>query len=86
MAKVQQHTTQLQTIFQFLERNVATGSEVSKATGVPHKNFTRYKRDLEKSGRLVEIKKDVCPVTGFKAWFVTCDKSKFPPQNQLRLW
>lgn len=86
MVKIQKQRTQLQNIFCFLKKNVATASQVSAATNVPHKNICRYKRDLEMAGLLAEIKKDKCPITGFKAWFITCDPSKFPNRKQLSLW
>jgi hypothetical protein len=59
---------QLVTIFQYLEENVATASMVSNDTGIPQKNICRYKRDLEKAGRLWEIEKNLCRRTGYKAW------------------
>ena len=51
------HLNQLQTIFQFLQKEVATASMVSDATGIYQKNICRYKRDLERAGRLWEIEK-----------------------------
>jgi hypothetical protein len=79
--------TQLQTIFQYLQKNVATASMVSKATGVPQKNICRYKRDLEKAVRLWETEKKLCAVTGFKAWYITTNPDKAPKHlvNQLTL-
>ncbi len=78
-------TTQLETIFQYLNKKVATATMVSKATSIPQKNITRYKRDLEKNGLLKEIEKKPCKITGFKAWFITCNPDKFPANNQLKL-
>jgi hypothetical protein len=68
--------SQLQTIFQYLLTNVATASMVSESTGIPQKNITRYKRDLELNNMLWEIEKKICQKTGFKAWYLTTDKSK----------
>ena len=68
--------TQLQTIFQYLKKNVATASMVAKATKVPQKNICRYKRDLEKAGRIWETVKTTCKETGFKAWYLTTDPAK----------
>jgi hypothetical protein len=84
--KDKQHTNQLQTIFQYLLENIATASMIAKATGVYQKNICRYKRDLEKAGRLWEIEKKPCKETGFRAWYLTTDKSKAPncsPQLNL---
>lgn len=77
--------SQLQTIFHYLKEHVATASMVSDATGIPQKNICRYKRDLEQAGRLWEIEKKDCQLTGFKAWYLTTDESNAPKSNQLKL-
>lgn len=79
--------SQLETIFQFLKENIATASMVADATGIYQKNICRYKRDLEKAGRLWEIEKTVCKKTGFKAWYLTTDETKAPNHSpQLNLF
>jgi hypothetical protein len=78
--------TQLQTIFQHLYNNSATASMVTAATGVPQKCVTRYKRDLEKTGRLWEIEKTYCQRTGYRAWYLTTNPDKAPKCDlQLKL-
>ncbi|WP_017732239.1 hypothetical protein [Nafulsella turpanensis] len=78
---------QLKTIFQYLEEHVATASMVSAATGIPQKNICRYKRDLEKAGRLWEIEKKQCKHTGFKAWYITTNPGNAPGcSTQLTLF
>jgi hypothetical protein len=78
---------QLQTIFQYLEENIATASMVSEETGIPQKNICRYKRDLENTGRLWEIEKKLCKKTGFRAWYLTTNKDKAPNcSTQLNLF
>jgi hypothetical protein len=84
--KNKQFRTQLQTIFEYLHEHIATASMVTDATGVPQKNITRYKRDLEKAGRLWEIEKKLCKKTGFRAWYLTTDPSKAPISSQLNLF
>ena len=77
---------QLQTIFHYLKEHEATASMVADATGIYQKNICRYKRDLEKAGRLWEIVKTTCKKTGFKAWYLTTDETKAPnssPQINL---
>ncbi len=69
-------STQLETIFQYLIKNIASASMISKETGIPQKNICRYKRDLEKAGKLWETEKIKCDVTGFKAWRLTTDPNK----------
>ena len=81
------HLNQLKTIFQYLQHHVATASMVTDATGIPQKCITRYKRDLEKAGRLWEITKAYCKKTGRKAWYLTTDPDKAPKRaNQLNLF
>ena len=80
-------SNQLKTIFDYLQKNIVTASMVSKETGIPQKNICRYKRDLEQSGRLWELYKTNCKLTGFKAWYLTTDPDKVPNHSkQLRLF
>lgn len=78
---------ELQTIFQYLQKQVCTASMLSAETGIPQKNICRYKRDLEKAGRLWEIAKSTCKKTGFKAWYLTTNPENAatlsPQSNQL---
>ena len=79
--------TQKQTIFQYLQTHMATASMVSDATGIPQKNITRYKRDMELSGILFETEKKRCEKTGFMAWFLTTNPELFSSINkQLTLF
>lgn len=78
---------QLQTIFHYLLEHIATASMVADATGVYQKNICRYKRDLEKAGRIWEIEKKPCKKTGFKAWYLTTNPDKAPKHSpQLNLF
>lgn len=79
------HFNQLQTIFQYLQKHVATASMVSDATGIYQKNICRYKRDLEKAGLLFEVEKRTCQQTGFKAWYLTTDPAKAPKSSSSQL-
>ena len=84
-AKDNYFQTQLMTLFHYLEINIATASMVCANTSVPHKNFTRYKRDLEKIGRLWEIEKRTCKHTGHKAWYLTTNPQLRPPTSITQL-
>ena len=84
--KNRQFKSQLKTIFQYLQKHTATASMVAAATGVPQKNICRYKRDLEKAGRLWEVEKKPCKHTGFKAWYLTTNPAKAPVNTQLTLF
>jgi hypothetical protein len=78
---------QLLIVHKYLEEHVATASMVAEATGIYQKNICRYKRDLEKTGRLWEVKKDICKRTGFKASYLTTDQTKATNVNhQLGLF
>jgi hypothetical protein len=87
-ATEQDFKNQLTTFFEYLQQQVATASMVAEETGIPQKNLCRYKRDLEKSGRLWVIEKRLCQLTGFRAWYLTTDPEKAPTQknNQLKLF
>lgn len=84
-SKDNRHSTQLKTIFQYLQENVATASMVTDATGVPQKCITRYKRDLEKAGNLWEVTKTYCKKTGFKAWYLTTNPKNAPSNSFTQL-
>jgi hypothetical protein len=84
--KEQVFRNQLKTIFQYLNEHTATAAMVSAATGIPHKNICRYKRDLEKAGRLWEVEKKLCKQTGFKAWYLTTNPEKAPIENPKNLF
>lgn len=70
-------SNQEKTIFNYLQNHIATASMVSDATGIPQKNITRYKRDLEKRGLLFEVEKKLCKKTGFRAWYISTNKNLF---------
>ena len=76
---------QIQIIYNYLLENTATASMLSEATGIPQKNITRYKRKLEKAGKLWEVKKATCKKTGFKAFYLTTDPANAPKSNNNQL-
>lgn len=79
-------STDLKTIFLYLKNNIATATMVSEATGIPQKSICRYKRDLEKHGKLMEVEKRFCKITGFRAWYLTTNPNFFPKSNQLEMF
>lgn len=79
--------TQLQIFYTFLQTQVATASMVAAATGVPQKNITRFKRRLEIAGRLWEVTRTRCQLTGCRASYLTTDPAKAPNSTfQLSLF
>lgn len=79
-------TTQLKTIFEYLQNHTATASMTAEATGIPQKSICRYKRDLEKRGLLCEVRKGFCELTKFRAWYLTTNPDLFPKSNQLTMF
>jgi hypothetical protein len=77
---------QLLRFYEYLFENIATASMVTDATGIPQKCLTRYKRDLEKNGKLFELEKKHCRKTGFRAWYLTTNPQLMPTNNQLNLF
>ncbi len=75
--------TQVKTIFQYLQEHTATASMVSFATGIPQKNICRFKRDLEKAGKLFEVEKKLCKQTGFRAWYLTTNLELFNDLSKI---
>lgn len=74
--KATSHSNQLQTIFHYLHEHIATVGMVAAATGIPKTSICRYKRDLEKAGKLWEIEKKRCQKTGYKAWYLTTNSKQ----------
>lgn len=80
------HEAQEKIVFEYLLCHVASASMVTLATGVPQKCVTRYKRNYEQAGRLQQIKRDRCQITGRTVWYISTNKdlfSKTSPQLTL---
>ncbi len=58
----------------YLETRTTTAAQAALDLGIWRANTCRFKRQLEKEGLLVEVSKAKCPVTGFQAAFLSCDK------------
>jgi hypothetical protein len=54
-----------------LKKHTVTCSMAARAIRVPQKNLTRFKRQYQKAGLLVEVKKSVCRLTGFRAAYLS---------------
>lgn len=78
-------TTQEKTIFKYLQNHTATASMVAESTGIPQKSICRHKRDLEKRGLLCEVRKGLCELTKFRAWYLTTNPDLFPKSNLKKL-
>jgi hypothetical protein len=60
-------------VLEYLKENTATASQVSIALDIWRPNMCRHKKQLQDAGLLVELYKDKCPVTHFKAAYLTCN-------------
>ena len=78
--------SQKQTIFQYLLTHIATACMIAAATGIPQKNICRYKRDLEKAGKLWELEKKLCKQTGFRAWYLSANPNNAPFNSQIKMF
>jgi len=78
--------SELQLLFQYLQNHIATASMITEATGIPQKNICRYKRQLEKAGKLWEVEKKKCRETGFEAWYITTNPTYVSSSKQLSLF
>ena len=84
--KAKKHRTQKKRFFYFLKNRVVTCSMASQMLGIPQKCLTWYKRQLEESGQLWEVKQARCKITGFTAAYLTTDPDKAPTESQLKLF
>ncbi len=78
--------TQLTTVYHYLREHTATASMIEATTGIEQKNICRYKRTLEKHGRLKQVRFDYCKVTMFPAWYLTTAPAKFLIDSQLKIF
>lgn len=76
-SKVNESNNQLKIIFHYLLKYTATNTMVSYATNVSQKNICRIKRNLEKEGKLQEVERKLCKITGHRASYLTTNKKLF---------
>ena len=57
--------------FEYLQKNTVTCSMASEALSIPQKNLTRYKRRLQKEGKLKVCFQGVCKITKYHAEYLT---------------
>lgn len=70
--------------FNYLQENTATSSMASAALGIPQKNLTRYKRELEKAGLLMVVCTSICRVTKHRADYLTTSDKIIKALNHVR--
>lgn len=58
----------------YLKGNTVTCTMACENLGIRQKNATRYKRDLEENGELIELFVSKCKYTGFQAAYLTTNK------------
>lgn len=79
-SKDSQTLPQLQTVRLCFSARPKTMLEVSEETGIERAEVCWYVRDLRKSGRIAVVRYGLCPITHFKAGFLTTDPALFPKQ------
>lgn len=62
---------ELKRIYQYLQTYTATTAMISKALNIPQCNVCRYKARLLKKGKLIEVIKTKCKVTGYQATYLS---------------
>jgi hypothetical protein len=70
----------------YLRRNTATCTMVCVALNIYRPNGTRFKRRAQRAGILWEVRKGVCAVTGYPAWYLTTSPDHKPKDPQTRLF
>ncbi len=83
---LQGKNSELQRVFIYLQKHTATASMVAAALHIHRPNLCRHKRELEKAGRLAEIKKGLCKITKHRAAYLTTNPDLFPIHSQLNLF
>jgi len=80
------HKAQYKEFFEYLQTHIATATMAATALNIYRPNVCYYKRWLESSGKLWELYKGKCKVTGYTAAFITCNPDlapKRPKQTNL---
>lgn len=83
---VSRKVNELQEVYYYLQRNIATATQTAIALKIHRPNLCRYKRTLEKLNLLAVANKGHCPITKHKAAFLTTNPELFPKSNQLQLF
>lgn len=74
------HFSQLQQVYAAFKERPMTMLECARKTGIERAGVCWYVRDLRKSDRIAVVKHGPCPITHFKAGFLTTDPKLFPVQ------
>lgn len=82
---------QLRRFREFLKENTVTCTMACESLGIPQKNATWYKRQLEDSGQLVEVRKAPCKKTNRIAAYLSTNPTIIKEviaksKNQLTLF
>jgi aminopeptidase-like protein len=77
---------ELQAVYEYLQTNIATATQVAVALNIYRPNLCRRKRKLETVGKLAVIKKGICPITKHTAALLTTNPALFPNPSQLNLF
>lgn len=64
-------STEINRVKQYLFKNTATAAMVADKLNIRIPNVCRHKRELEKQGALKVLKKGICKLTNYKAFYLT---------------
>jgi len=76
----------LQAVFDYLQSNVATATMTAIALNIYRPSLCRRKRELERAGLLMEVKKSLCKVTKCRAAYLSTNPDLFPMQSQFKMF
>lgn len=61
-------------ILDFFTKNTSTMYHAERVTGVCRPNICRYVNEMEQQGSLHRVKRELCPISGFRAWYFSTKK------------
>lgn len=84
-SKIQKKSDEMTAFYHYLNDKVTSCTDAAVMLNIPQKNLTRYKRELEKVGKLQVVKMQRCPHTGRWVQHITTDPKKFSPSSQYQI-
>jgi len=77
---------QTEKTFKAFKEKPKTMLQVAMETGILRGNICRYVATLRKHKKIVEVKKDKCPISKHEATFYSTDPKYFAPEVQSELF
>lgn len=67
---------QKQAVVKYFGTHTTTMYKCEKDTGISRPNICRYITELEQTGGITRLEKDICPISGRKAYYFTSNTNK----------